>query len=134
MSRWPRTTFQKQREQENANRAYHLATRRKDHEFLRETLREDASLHIFCVPLEQSLARTTGSGRVVGNPESAGINRHVVGDERALQGRKSLPLRGARVLRIRWFDPIAEASELPDHFRSAPLLRLFGDGWASFFV
>jgi hypothetical protein len=39
-----------------------------------------------------------------------------------LQGRKSLPLRGARVLRIRWFDPIAEASELPDHFRSAPLL------------
>ena len=37
-------------------------------------------------------------------------------------------------LRIRWIDPIAEASELPDHFRSAPLLRLFGDGWASFFV
>jgi hypothetical protein len=38
------------------------------------------------------------------------------------------------VLRIRWFDPIAEASELPDHFPSAPLLRLFGDGWASLFV
>ncbi len=33
--------------------------------FLCETLREDTSLHIFCVPLEQSLARTTGSGRVV---------------------------------------------------------------------
>ena len=52
----------------------------------------------------------------------------------SLQGRKSLALRGARVLRIRWFDPIAEASELPDHFRSAPLLRSFGDGWAPFFV
>jgi hypothetical protein len=26
--------------------------------------------------------------RVVGDPESAGINRHVVGDERALQERK----------------------------------------------
>ena len=38
------------------------------------------------------------------------------------QGRKSLPLRGALVLRGRWFDPIAEASELPEHFRSAPLL------------
>jgi hypothetical protein len=29
---------------------------------------------------------------------------------------------------------MAEASELPDHFRSAPLLRLFGDGGAAFFV
>src|SRR5712692_3779691 len=28
------------------------------------------------------------SGRIVGNSESAGINRHVVGDERALQERK----------------------------------------------
>ncbi len=36
--------------------------------------------------------------------------------------------------RIRWFDPIAEASELPDHSRSAPLFRLFGDGGPSFFV
>ena len=71
---------------------------------------------------------------MTGNSESAGINRHVVGDARALQGRKSLPLRGARMLRIRWFDPIAEAPELPDHFRSAPLLRLFGDCWAAFFV
>ncbi|MGB2662740.1 MAG: hypothetical protein WAK48_01975, partial [Candidatus Acidiferrum sp.] len=25
-------------------------------------------------------------------------------------------------LSIRWFDPIAEVSELPDHFPSAPLL------------
>ena len=49
------------------------------------------------------------------------------------QGRKSLRLSLAG-LRIRRFDPIAEASELPDHFRSAPLLRLFGDGWASLFV
>jgi hypothetical protein len=37
-------------------------------------------------------------------------------------------------LRIRRFDPIAEASELPDHSRGALLLGLFGDGWASFFV
>jgi succinylarginine dihydrolase len=28
------------------------------------------------------------SGRMVGQPECAGINRHVVGDERALQERK----------------------------------------------
>jgi hypothetical protein len=41
---------------------------------------------------------------------------------------------GLAGLRIRWFDPIAEASELPDHSRRAPLLRLFGDGWAPFFV
>ena len=52
------------------------------------------------------------------------------------QGRKSLPLPWCwtLVLRNRWFDPIAEASELADHSRSAPLLRLFGDGWAPFFV
>src|SRR5271167_1708591 len=49
------------------------------------------------------------------------------------QGRKSLRLCLAG-LRIRWFDPIAEASQLPDHSRRAPLLRLFGDGWAPFFV
>src|SRR6267154_4491923 len=30
-----------------------------------ETLREDTSTYIFCFPLEQSLARTTDSGRVV---------------------------------------------------------------------
>ena len=50
------------------------------------------------------------------------------------QGRKSLRLCLSGVMRIRWFDPIAEASELPDHFASAPLLRLFGDRWASLFV
>src|SRR5437773_10195488 len=37
-------------------------------------------------------------------------------------------------LRIRWFDPIAEASELPKHLRSAELLGSFGDRWAPFFV
>jgi hypothetical protein len=37
-------------------------------------------------------------------------------------------------LRIRRFDPIAEASELPDHSRGALLFGLFGDGWAPFFV
>ena len=37
-------------------------------------------------------------------------------------------------LRIRRFDPIAEASELPDHLPSAELLRSFGDRWAPFFV
>jgi hypothetical protein len=37
-------------------------------------------------------------------------------------------------LRIRWFDPITQISELPDHFGRAPLFRLFGDSWATFFV
>jgi len=37
-------------------------------------------------------------------------------------------------LRIRCFDPIAKASELPDHSGSALLLGLFGEGWAAFFV
>src|SRR5216683_5174801 len=37
-------------------------------------------------------------------------------------------------LRIRCFDPIAEASELPKHLPSAELLRSFGDRWAPFFV
>src|ERR1700692_1534785 len=46
---------------------------------------------------------------------------------------KSLRL-GLAGLRIRWFDPIAEASELSDHSRGALLLGLFGDGWAPFFV
>jgi hypothetical protein len=49
------------------------------------------------------------------------------------QARKSLRL-GLAGLRIRGFDPIAEASELPDHSRGALLLGLFGDGWAPFFV
>jgi hypothetical protein len=34
------------------------------------------------------LLRQRGNERFVGNPESAGINRHVVGDERALQERR----------------------------------------------
>src|ERR1700686_682270 len=46
---------------------------------------------------------------------------------------KSLRL-GLAGLRIRRFDPIAEASELSDHSRGALLLGLFGDGWAPFFV
>jgi hypothetical protein len=37
-------------------------------------------------------------------------------------------------LRIRRFDPIAEASELADHSRGALLLGLFGDRRAPFFV
>jgi hypothetical protein len=49
------------------------------------------------------------------------------------QGRKSLRLWLAG-LKIRWFDPIAEASELPNHLPSAQLLRSFGDRWAPFFV
>jgi hypothetical protein len=49
------------------------------------------------------------------------------------QGRKSLRLCLAE-LRIRGFDTIAEASELPDHFRRALLLRLFGNRRAPFFV
>src|SRR5438552_3751641 len=48
----------------------------------------------------------------------------------------SLPRKSLRLclagLRIRWFDLIAEASELPDHSCRAPLFRLFGDGWAPF--
>jgi hypothetical protein len=50
-----------------------------------------------------------------------------------LQGRKSLRLCLAW-LRIRLFDSIAEASELPDHLPSAQLLRSFGDRWAAFLV
>jgi hypothetical protein len=48
-------------------------------------------------------------------------------------GRKSPSCLITR-LRILWVDPVAEVSELPDHSRSALLLRLFGDGWAPFFV
>jgi hypothetical protein len=50
-----------------------------------------------------------------------------------LQGRKSLRLYLAG-LKIRYFDPIAEASELPDHLPGTELLRSFSDRWASFFV
>jgi len=49
------------------------------------------------------------------------------------QARKSLRwcLAG---LRVGWFDPIAEVSELSEHSGRALLLRLFGDRWAPFFV
>jgi hypothetical protein len=50
-----------------------------------------------------------------------------------LQGRKSLRLR-LTWWNVRWFDPIAEASELPNHSPSAQLLRSFGHGWAAFLV
>jgi hypothetical protein len=38
------------------------------------------------------------------------------------------------VPQLRQFKPMTETSELPDHFGSAPLLGLFGDGWPSVFV
>src|SRR6516225_7661765 len=47
--------------------------------------------------------------------------------------RKSLRLCLAG-LRLWCFDPIAEASELPDHSGRTPLPRLFGDRGAPFFV
>jgi hypothetical protein len=37
---------------------------------------------------QRSCAQWQASFRMVGNSESAGINRHVVGDARALQERK----------------------------------------------
>src|SRR5437879_1341742 len=49
------------------------------------------------------------------------------------QPRKSLRLCLAG-LRIRCFDPIAEASQLSDHSRRSLLPRLFGDRGAAFFV
>ena len=51
----------------------------------------------------------------------------------AEQARKSLRLCLAG-LRIGWFDPIAKASELPDHSCRALLLGLLGDRWTPFFV
>ena len=50
-----------------------------------------------------------------------------------LQGRKLLRLCLVWS-RVRWFDAIAEASELPNHSPSAQLLRSFGNGWAAFLV
>jgi len=50
-----------------------------------------------------------------------------------LQGRKSPRWFLAR-LRIRWFDVIAEAPELPNHSPSTQLLRSLGDRWATFLV
>jgi hypothetical protein len=52
---------------------------------------------------------------------------------RVNQGRKSLRLCLAR-LKIRWVDPIAQLSELPDHSPRALILGLHGDCRAAFFV
>jgi hypothetical protein len=41
------------------------------------------------------------------------------------QGRKSLRMCWTRVLRVGWFDLVAEASKLPDHSRSALLLCIW---------
>src|SRR6266481_1598163 len=76
MSRWLGTTFQKQREQHNANRAYHLATQRKDHEHARDSQGRHIPTYSLLPPLEQSLARTTDSGRVIGDSE-VGITRAI---------------------------------------------------------
>jgi hypothetical protein len=50
-----------------------------------------------------------------------------------LQARKSLRLCLAG-LRVGWFDPIAESSEVPDHPPGAKSFGLFGDSWAPFLV
>ena len=60
------------------------------------------------------------------------LNGHAAGNG-GYRVEKSLRLCLAG-LRIRRFDPIAEASELPKHLPSAELLRSFGDRWAAFFV
>src|SRR5258708_39716674 len=72
------------------------------------------------VPLESTLAKVYQNKGLYPPLESTGSKNHCTC---ALAG-----------LRIRWFDPIAEASELPKHLRSAELLRSFGDRWAPFFV
>src|ERR1700688_2969615 len=83
MNSGPRTTLRKKREQHNANKAYqayHLAIQRKDRDPVRN-FREDTSTYILCFPLEQSLTRTTDSGRVIGKPE---VNRGAPGVPRWL--------------------------------------------------
>ena len=60
------------------------------------------------------------------------LNGHAAGNG-GYRVEKSLRLCLAG-LRIRRFDPIAEASELPKDLPSAELLRSFGDRWAPFFV
>jgi hypothetical protein len=66
-------------------------------------------------------------------PAVTGLRWPFVADVPGPQGRKSLRLSMAG-LRIRCFDPIAECSEFPDHSRCVPLLRLLGNGRATFFV
>jgi hypothetical protein len=55
-----------------------------------------------CDPLgptrRANLAGCRFAARLVGKPESAGINRHVVGDERALQERRAANPSWPRVL------------------------------------
>src|SRR4029453_18807268 len=56
-------------------------------------------------------------------------------DDVALSGSKIPALRGNdRRLGAGQFDPIAEASELPDHSGRPVSLRLLAQGWASFLV
>src|SRR5439155_15379836 len=45
--------------------------------------------------------RSVDGSRVTGKPKSAGINRHVVGDERALQERRAANPSWPRVLQAR---------------------------------
>jgi len=49
------------------------------------------------------------------------------------QARKSLCVSLVR-LSARWFDPIAETSELPNHSPRALSFGLLGDGWAVFLI
>jgi hypothetical protein len=49
------------------------------------------------------------------------------------QARKSLCVSLAR-LGARWFDPIAETSELPNHSPGALSFGLLGDRWAAFLI
>jgi hypothetical protein len=46
------------------------------------------TLHQVVPQLETGSRSAWDSGRMTGNPECAGLNRHVVGDARALQERK----------------------------------------------
>ena len=63
-----------------------------------------------------SLPDRSSSGRVVGNSESAGINRQVVGHARALQVENLPPSCWSP----HGFDAVAKAAEFADHFVSAP--------------
>jgi hypothetical protein len=42
----------------------------------------------FCIPRQKGTFRDMNYSWITGKPESAGLNRHVVGDARALQERK----------------------------------------------
>src|SRR5207249_8209413 len=68
-----------------------------------------------------------------GKDTTVGCMRNSGGMLAGTQPRKSLRLCLAG-LRIRCFDPIAEASQLSDHSRRSLLPRLFGDRGAAFFV